>query len=1615
MTTTLDNFLAEAQRDALVTGYKTFVVPKLNGVTDTLSDEDMYEYLLLDMDMSGDSMTSRLSSAIDSLQTYLSRIINNSEPGHVPPVASIVDDWRTFYCRYDIWAAGHAVVNYPNNYLSPVTRQDTSQYFENLKNTLNQNQLDSDRVMDAALAYLNEFEGVSNLEVINGYITQVGMTNDGGNLINDAQFYFIGRTTTKPYQYYWRMMDLSKNQGEPGGKPVTPNCWNDWTAIDLPLAGGDVVGHTIRPAFFNNRLYLCWATRDATPRVGAGTNFLTDEKNNPVNDNLAMDGTEYYAWGLSYAYLRFDGKWTAPNIADMVTSATILDNDGNDDDDIALSGQLLVKGNDEGSNQRNVVSLFVRDATTGEGASRDIGATDKSEYGRLLMSLAVHSSTENVEGSSTYAYRYGDSAFNRLNLASDVRTLLFSRFASASYNKNPLQYTISLGKLAYRVIAVEPLEKQDHKNDAVDVGNMWFNALKDLEVGDLTVDSASDILTVNMSTTAQIAYIKYVASVDATNYANHCFEFRNTQTDERQFSIRYDPDSDVWRANNTKIISNNNEAVHPPIEVMKYCEICNTKLDTSLFPDADTIDINPDAQIGWSKGEWGTELDVSGARIHPAYLKQDALWKNFGFNGAKYFYSLADLSHTGALYDAIQEASQPIADWQGQMGGWIARVKNNNPEQTENLQTWRDDKMNIIPEGHTYRPTHAISASDFQDGSTSLQYVIQVLYKWDNQGDVPAGYVSKNFLVTLESFEQKTDFTPPSLVKRYDSKKGMVQKLAFNDNILPADTRLNTTFVRELIAQASNGLGSLLNYALQSQELEADLDADGKSAHIDFNGANGLYFWELFFHLPFMVAWRLASEQQLDEAQTWLHYIFDPSVKDKTGGAPDYWNCYPITLSPEDSLALSRLSADPINPDTQAYADPELYKKAVFMAYASNLIALGDTWYRQLTRDTLAQARVLYNQASTLLGPRPDTAISHSWTPKALSALTDSSSALRAHEHLLPVLRTTALPALRAANHGTLRDTDNAAFTAPLNSALLGYWDTLDARLYNLRHNLTVDGKPMNLALYATPADPTTLLAQRAQNGTLTGGVSGAQLVVPPYRFSAVLPRAYSAVSTLCRFGESLLSLLERSERAGQEELAQQQLLDMSSYVLTLQQQSIDGLMADRTALQVSLNVAEQRRDYYGAHYDENISPGEQLVMDLRTSSQSLILGAQAFHTAGGALQMVPTVFGMACGSFDPGAATDAIGTVMTLSAGAMDIDAGRQEQAEGYRRRREEWGQQRDQADGEALTLSAQLDALEVRIQAAQTALDQEVTRQAQTQAMLTYLKNRFTQATLYQWLSGQLSALYYQAYDAVVSLCLSAQACWQYEIGDFTTAFIQTGAWNDHYRGLLVGETLQLNLQQMEAAWLARNERRLNIVRTVSLKDLVKSESAAWEKFKNSGTLDFTLNEALFDNDYAGHYLRTLKTVTVTLPTLLGPYQDVKATLTQTDSSTVLKASVDAVDALINGDVSKAPPGTLVRNLRASQQVALSGGLNDAGTFELQFSDERYLPFEGTGAVSGWTLSFPRVADEQVDGKTLKADAQQKALLDALDDVIVQVHYTACDGGATFADKVKSLIVGS
>ena len=60
------------------------------------------------------------------------------------------------------------------------------------------------------------------------------------------------------------------------------------------------------------------------------------------------------------------------------------------------------------------------------------------------------------------------------------------------------------------------------------------------------------------------------------------------------------------------------------------------------------------------------------------------------------------------------------------------------------------------------------------------------------------------------------------------------------------------------------------------------------SSHLDFYSANGLYYNEIFFHAPFLIAQALNTGQKFEEAKRWYEFIYDPTEANR------YWKFLPF-------------------------------------------------------------------------------------------------------------------------------------------------------------------------------------------------------------------------------------------------------------------------------------------------------------------------------------------------------------------------------------------------------------------------------------------------------------------------------------------------------------------------------------------------------------------------------------------------------------------------------------------------------------------------------------------------------------------------------------------------
>ncbi|WLH34478.1 neuraminidase-like domain-containing protein [Pseudomonas sp. FP2196] len=873
-----------------------------------------------------------------------------------------------------------------------------------------------------------------------------------------------------------------------------------------------------------------------------------------------------------------------------------------------------------------------------------------------------------------------------------------------------------------------------------------------------------------------------------------------------------------------------------------------------------------------------------------------------------------------------------------------------------------------------------------------------------------AGGGEKSFTLTVVDL---VDFVPPSLHK---NTVDAAQFLSFNQTGLALKyTRLNSLFGPELV-QRSISVDGVLGWDTQFLPEPPPTDADFAEPNGAFNGANGLFFWELFFHLPHLMATRLRDEERFREAQNWLHYVFDPQATADPAGPPPiahpkprYWRCRPLDTD-SGTVDPSCESQNPTDPDAIGYAAPAHFQILVFTDYVKNLMAWGDWYYRQLTRDSLVAAKLCYVQAGFLMGKAPTANTATRWQTDTVENLLGQSMtrpSLEAFEQTLD---------FSLADFPAASDTPPmlgllacGPFEIPINQSLLDLFAVPEQRLHNLRNNLTLDGKPLDIPLFSPATDPNQLLRDLAAGGVAGPRPMGGRLVVNAFRWRVTFEVALRAVQALQDYGSQVLNLLEQRDRAEQEELQHNHLVELGSYAETVQEQSIAQLVSNVTALQQSRAVAQERADAYATRYNDNVSAIEYQVMASLKQSKTSALQAKVVRTAGGVVAALPKIFGLANGGFKPEHAFDAVAFGLEISSSLLQIDADSQATTEGYRRRRGEWALQRDQALAEVRAIDAQIAAQDYAVSAARSSLAQTLRANAQALTVYNYLKKRASNAELFGWMLGQLKALHYQAYDAVISLCLSAQASLAAETGDYDAQIPLPQVWLDHRHGLTAGEQLRGHLLRLEREHLQRQERRLELVKTISLRQLFEDEVdpqvgiAGWAdalaQLKDTGALEFKLTQLLFDRDHPGHFCRQISSVEVDLPVLTGPFEDVRATLLQISSMTATRSTTQSVQYLHNpGAVA---PSDVVINLRSGQQIVLSVGLADNGLHGTKPDEGLLNPFENTGAISRWRLSFPW------PGKRLQA-----AMLDSLTDIIVRIRYTAKAGELTFIQKVEDMV---
>ncbi|MFB7287799.1 Tc toxin subunit A-related protein [Actinacidiphila glaucinigra] len=332
-----------------------------------------------------------------------------------------------------------------------------------------------------------------------------------------------------------------------------------------------------------------------------------------------------------------------------------------------------------------------------------------------------------------------------------------------------------------------------------------------------------------------------------------------------------------------------------------------------------------------------------------------------------------------------------------------------------------------------------------------------------------------------------------------------------------------------------------------------------KDLDFDYGGAYAVYNWELFFHVPFTMAVHLSHNQRFAEAQQWFHLLFDP-LDDSDGPTPErFWKVRPFQQTDvrkiEEILVNLTSKADPdlreqtltsiaawkrapFRPHVIARYRQQAYMYKTVMAYLDNLIAWGDSLFRQDTGEAIDEALMLYVLAANILGPRPQPVPGKgSVRPQTYhnlrADLRQFGTAMRDIEadlgfDLMPFPGEDTVDTVRLATVRSLGKTPY--FGIPANTQLLTYWDTVSDRLFKIRNSLDLQGRFRQVALFAPPINP-AMLARAAASGLDVGAiVSGVNQPLPLVRFQFLVHNAAEICQEVRSLGANLLSIMEKED-----------------------------------------------------------------------------------------------------------------------------------------------------------------------------------------------------------------------------------------------------------------------------------------------------------------------------------------------------------------------------------------------------------------------------------------------------------------------------------------------------
>jgi peptidoglycan hydrolase-like protein with peptidoglycan-binding domain len=1538
---------------------------RLDTVRRSMRDkDDLYSYYLIDVEMSPCMITSRIRLALSSIQLFVQRCMMNLEE-IVEAGVSVDERWREWdwMKNYRVWEANRNVFLYPENWLEPELRIDKSPFFKELESKLLQSELTDEAVKEALEEYLMKVDQVARLEIM-GIYRQIGDDSLGKTDV----LHVIGRTLSEPYVHYYRQQEMESAH------------WTAWEKV-----GFDIEGNNLAPIVWNRRLYLFWP-------------IIEVHKEGNENDwhskiQIAWIERQHNGWAdkkVSFTHpanLDFRPVWLR-----ISCRIDVYNN---------LHVQILDPFVDEFSHWKEQVAGFIfnegNSIPVTEEYEQDLGYLPRnSRFGYNFFEEYL------AEGDDAlYLPAYADA--KALTITPGAFYLLPPHDGSKLFDSP--SFFMDYTRTFFISPVVPTLKRHWWRADEIDpsfisyIPASYYNQLKPFQL------SKTSSLLHGSQSTGMLRVL-----------------FPETPVRNSESSIMAPVVHDT-----TKAIVSNTSAKGGGVDSI---------IPSNVTRFTDNGIIMAKAEIRHPVSTELTLSDSAGLDIHPLLVESNSnregfpAYANFGLSEIMYRFETFYHPFTRAFVHAFNRRG---------IDGLLERSIQIKP-------------LNPIPILEWPHPVLRLETP-----WVSRPAVKEVERKLNAWGGLPGplnvdglfGPDTQNGVIT---FQQANDISADGI--------GVVgpETWLLLDTISSEPFDFSKTYLPT----------SIVNGPYPVEE-------------VDFKYGNpySVYNWELFFHIPLLIADRLSKNQQFEKAQKWFHRIFNPTDTSDVSVPQRYWQTRPFYEATREDYQNQRIQSlfkllavgndpekyeelsdeekklykefkssiiewrkDPFEPHLIARNRIISYQKSVVMKYIDNLIGWGDQLFRRETIESINEATQLYILAAEILGHRPEEApllatLAQVQTYNGLeSTLDEFSNALIQVEEFITPSEDEGEPS-GPVEHPTLVTLPSILyFCVPKNDKLLGYWDLVADRLFKIRHCMNIHGIVRQLPLFEPPIDP-ALLVRAAEAGIdISSVLNDINPALPNYRFSVLVQKASELCSELKTLGTALLSTLEKRDveelsliRAEHEtsllrliELVKKQQLDEAEQNIVALLKSRDISLANYvyyskllgevpslpkleevileryhrllirligapeqpslTGLPQIDNMIKDQMDLLTTLGEEPYVDGEEMVTQYLMKAASKRNDAAFLELTGSGFSFIPYV-----GSFfETGFRAEA--NSKREEAERYSLEADLYSKLVDRRLRSHEWNQKYNLAAKEIMHIDKEIRAAEIRRDIAKQELSNHLEQIENARQIEDFMRSKYTNRELYSWMIAQVSAIYFQSYQLAYDVAKRAETAFRFELGIGDSSFIQFGYWDTLKRGLLVGERLYHDIKRMEVAYLDQNQREYEITKHVSLSRL---DPLALAELRQTGECFISVPEALFDLDHPGHYLRRIKYASLTIPCVTGPYVGVNCTLT------LLKSSIRYSTSLLSSKYKRQEEQEDPRfrdSIGTIESVATSSAQKDTGLFETNLKDERYLPFEGTGAISEWQIRLP-------------SDFRQFDY-DTISDVILHLSYTAREGGEPLRNHV-------